>query len=48
MRYIRRTEGIQGWYKGITMNVIKGPLATGTSFMVKNILNRQMDASYNY
>lgn len=47
VRYIVRTEGIRGMYKGITMNVVKGPLATGTSFMVKNILNRKLDKSYN-
>jgi len=48
MRYIVRREGVKGFYKGITMNVIKGPVATGTSFMMKNILNRKLDASYNY
>jgi len=38
-----KTEKIRGLYKGITLNLIKGPVATGISFMAKNWVNRKID-----
>ena len=39
-------EGILSFYKGVTLNFIKSPLASGTSWMIKNSLNRWMDKEY--
>jgi solute carrier family 25 protein 42 len=41
---IWQKEGfIRGFYKGISLNMIKAPLATATAWTVKNHLNRLMD-----
>lgn len=45
--YIRKEGAILTFYKGISMNLIKGPLASGMAWMVKNQLNRQWDKSYD-
>lgn len=37
-----------GFYKGLSINLIKGPLATGTVWTVKNFLNRSIDKAYDY
>ena len=37
LMYILWTEGIRGgWYKGITMNLFKNPIATGLSFTIND------------
>jgi len=36
---VMETEGIiRGLFKGLTMNIVKGPLAVGVSFCVYDIL----------
>jgi solute carrier family 25 protein 42 len=45
---IWKKEGIlKGFYKGISLNALKGPLAISTAWTVKNKLNRLMDQTYD-
>mmetsp|Transcript_48083 Transcript_48083/g.61623 ORF Transcript_48083/g.61623 Transcript_48083/m.61623 type:complete len:319 (-) Transcript_48083:223-1179(-) len=36
LRHIFRTEGVRGMFKGISLNLVKNPLATGVSFLVND------------
>ena len=40
-------EGVKGFYKGISLNLIKAPLSLATVWMVKNYLNRLLDQQYD-
>ena len=45
---IYNTEGLlRGFYKGISLNMFKAPLASATAWTVKNNLNRRMDKNYD-
>lgn len=44
----REERGIRGFYKSISLNLIKAPLASATSWTVKNNLNRRLDSSYDF
>ena len=46
--HIKNIEGFfRGFYKGITLNFIKGPIAIGTSLSMKNLINRTLDKNYD-
>jgi len=45
-KHILSKEGKVGLYKGVTMNVVKGPIASGTAFTVKNLLHQTLDKKY--
>lgn len=47
IRHIYTNEGAIGFYKGLSINLIKGPLATGTVWTIKNKLNRKLDKNYD-
>ena len=45
---IYRKEGLfKGFYKGLSLNMVKAPLASATAWTVKNNLNRRMDKNYD-
>ena len=39
--------GVIGFYKGISLNMIKAPISLATVWTVKNYLNRMLDKSYD-
>jgi len=45
-RHVLKTEGMRGLYKGVTMHFFKAPLANGSCFAIKNMLNRKIDTNY--
>jgi solute carrier family 25 protein 42 len=40
--------GIIGFYKGLSLNMIKAPLSLATVWMVKNKINRLLDNNYDF
>ena len=45
---IYKKEGLfKGFYKGLSLNMVKAPLASATAWTVKNNLNRRMDKNYD-
>lgn len=44
----QKEGGIIGFYKGISLNMIKAPLSLATVWTVKNYLNRRMDKNYDF
>lgn len=42
LKTIFATEGVVGFFKGVTMNWVKGPIAVGVSFTVNDILRSRL------
>lgn len=40
--HIWATEGLRGMFKGISLNLIKNPLATAVSFLVNDLVKEQL------
>ena len=40
--------GLSGFYKSISLNLIKAPLSLATVWTVKNYLNRILDKNYDF
>ena len=41
-------EGLRkGFYKGVSLNFMKGPLSAGTAWSVKNATNRYLNKNYD-
>ena len=40
--------GVRGFFKGISLNMIKAPLSLATVWTVKNQINRMLDSSYDF
>jgi solute carrier family 25 protein 42 len=44
---LEKEGGIKGFYKGISLNMVKAPLSIATVWTVKNHLNRILDKGYD-
>lgn len=43
-----REKGIRGFFKGVTLNLIKAPLASASAWTMKNIINRYLNTFYDF
>jgi hypothetical protein len=43
-----KENGIRGFYKGVTLNLIKAPLASASAWTMKNIINRELNKFYDF
>ncbi|RYE95310.1 MAG: hypothetical protein EOO41_05770, partial [Methanobacteriota archaeon] len=43
LRRIVATDGVRGLFKGLTMNIVKGPVGVGVSFTTYDFLKRTLD-----
>ena len=44
----QKEGGIVGFYKGMSLNLLKAPLSLATVWTVKNFLNRRLDRNYDF
>jgi solute carrier family 25, member 42 len=45
LKYIKKTEGVRGMFKGFTMNWLKGPFAVGISFAANDFFRGKLGVS---
>ena len=43
-----KENGLLGFYKGVSLNLLKAPLSMATVWTVKNQLNRMLDKNYDF
>jgi hypothetical protein len=43
-----KERGIRGFYKGVTLNIIKAPLASASAWTIKNFINRRLNKFYDF
>lgn len=46
-KIFKNENGIQGFYKGVSLNLLKAPLSLATVWTVKNHINRLLDKNYD-
>lgn len=48
MAIYHQEKGLKGFYKGVTLNLIKAPLASASAWTMKNIINRKLNSFYDF
>lgn len=43
-----KERGIRGFYKGVTLNLVKAPLASASAWTIKNFINRKLNKFYDF
>jgi solute carrier family 25 protein 42 len=43
-----KERGCRGFYKGVTLNLIKAPLASASAWTIKNFINRKLNKFYDF
>lgn len=46
-RILEKEGFFRGFYKGLSLNMIKAPIASATAWTIKNNLNRRLDENYD-
>lgn len=43
-----KERGFRGFYKGVTLNLVKAPLASASAWTIKNFINRRLNKFYDF
>ncbi len=43
-----KERGLKGFYKGVTLNIVKAPLASASAWTIKNFINRRLNKFYDF
>lgn len=43
-----KEKGVLGFFKGVTLNLIKAPLASASAWTIKNFINRRLNKFYDF
>jgi hypothetical protein len=43
-----KERGVKGFYKGVTLNLVKAPLASASAWTIKNFINRKLNKFYDF